>query len=282
MKRIAALFIALFLLTVPLAAWAEGGMPPVVVDDAGLLTDEEYDQLFTYAEEVSIRQATDVVVVTVNSLGGKTPLNYAADYFDYNGYGQGDDKAGIMLLLSMGERQWATLTTGWAIDVFSDRILEEMEGDFKPFLSSGQYYEAFRCFVSLSDMCLTQANQADVPPSQLPMPDFDAWRDEYYHLTPLSKAMDDAPYLAVIALVITVIVLIVMYSKMKSARPQRGARNYVRGGSLNVTRSREIFLYHTQTRVKVESESSGGGGRGGSSTFTSSSGSSHGGRSGSF
>ena len=50
-------------------------------------------------------------------------------------------------------------------------------------------------------------------------------------------------------------------------------------GSLDIMRSQDIYLYRTQTRVKIEKPSSSGGG---SSTFSSSSGRSHGGGGGKF
>ena len=39
--------------------------------------------------------------MTAGSLNGKTATKYADDYFDYNGYGLGNEKDGILLLISM-------------------------------------------------------------------------------------------------------------------------------------------------------------------------------------
>ena len=59
-----------------------------------------------------------------------------------------------------------------------------------------------------------------------------------------------------------------------------GAYQYVRQGSLQLTRVADIFLYHTTHRQRIERSSGGGGG--GSSVHISSSGSSHGGGGGKF
>ena len=88
-----------------------------------------------------------------------------------------------------------------------------------------------------------------------------------------------AATLMIAALVIAGIVLLVMTLGMKAARPQFNATQYVKDGSLDITRSQDIYLYRTQTRVKIEKPSNSGGG---SSTFTSSSGTSHGGGGGKF
>lgn len=80
---------------------------PLLVDDAGLLTAEESTALLEKLEEISQRQQNEVAIVTVNSLDGKTAQAYADDYYDYNGYGYGENDDGILLLISMGERKWA-------------------------------------------------------------------------------------------------------------------------------------------------------------------------------
>lgn len=58
---------------------------PRLADEADLLSSEEETALLENLDEISERQQCDVVVVTVNSLEGKTAEAYADDYFDYNG-----------------------------------------------------------------------------------------------------------------------------------------------------------------------------------------------------
>ena len=47
----------------------------------------------------------DAVIVTSNNLNGKSQQDYADDYFDYNGYGVGEDKSGLLLLIDMDDRK---------------------------------------------------------------------------------------------------------------------------------------------------------------------------------
>jgi uncharacterized protein len=71
-----------------------------------------------------------------------------------------------------------------------------------------------------------------------------------------------------------------MKSKLKTVRYKAEANSYVRPGSMNITVSRDLFLYRTvavSPKPKSNSDSDGG-----SSTHTSSSGSTHGGGGGSF
>ena len=94
------------------------------VDEAGLLTGSEGSDLLDQLNEISERQQVDVVVVTVDSLEGASATEYADDFYDLNGYGFGDEGDGILLLISMEERDWAISTSGFGITAFTDAGLE--------------------------------------------------------------------------------------------------------------------------------------------------------------
>ena len=72
-----------------------------------------------------------------------------------------------------------------------------------------------------------------------------------------------------------------MKSQLRSVAFQENAASYVREGSMNLTNSRELFLYRDVNRTERPKESSSSD-SGGSSTHTSSSGTTHGGGGGSF
>ena len=116
---------------------------PQLVDDAGLLDSSEEEELESELDEISERQQFDVVVVTVNSLEGKTPQDYADDFYDYNGYGYGSDHDGVLLLVSMEDRDWYMSTTGYGITAITDAGREYISDQFVPYLSDGEYLEAF-------------------------------------------------------------------------------------------------------------------------------------------
>ena len=88
----------------------EGRKLPRLVDDAGLLSQSEKYNLISSLDSISENRQLDVVVVTKNSLAGKTVEQYADDFFDYNGYGYGENDDGILLLPSMETREWAIST----------------------------------------------------------------------------------------------------------------------------------------------------------------------------
>ena len=88
-KRISVFLISILLcLACAFPVWA--GTVSRLDDQAGLLDAEQQESLSSTLDEISERDQVDVVVVTVNSLEGKTAQAYAEDYFIDHGYGQGE------------------------------------------------------------------------------------------------------------------------------------------------------------------------------------------------
>ena len=112
----------------------------MVADYAGVLSDEEAEALETKLEEISERQLCEVAVVTVNSLEGKTAAAYADDYYDQNGYGYGEADDGILLLVSMKDRDYAITTFAFGQTAFTDAGLEYIVEKFRPDLCEGIYH----------------------------------------------------------------------------------------------------------------------------------------------
>ncbi len=104
--------------------------------------------------EISSRQKLDVVIVTENGLGGKSIRDFADDYFDYNGYGYGKGKDGILLLVDMDSRNYWMSTRGYAIDVFTDARIDYIGGCFKDDLSAKKL---FRCLRHLRGINVTNS-----------------------------------------------------------------------------------------------------------------------------
>ena len=237
-----------------------------VQDAAKLLSSEERLNLQAKLDEISDRQQLDVVVVTTDSLDDRTAEAYADDMFDYGGYGYGDNRDGVLFLISMEERDWHISTRGYGITAFTDAGIRYIGKQMKPDLKAGNYAEAFDTYADLCDEFIAKArngNPYDV--KNLPR-------------EPLSFKW--IPISIVVGVVLAFIVVGMMKSKLKTVRNQAEANDYLKPGSLDVTQRRELFLYHTLTRTaKPKGDDSGSGG---SSTHTSSSGATHGGGGGKF
>lgn len=238
-----------------------------VVDMAELLSDSEKTALLSKLDEISERQKLDIVVLTVNTLDGKTPRDYADDFYDYNGYGFGENKDGILLLVSMEDRDWWISTTGYGITALTDAGIEYISEKFLSDLSDGDYAQAFTTYAELCDQFITQAKTGEsYDTGNMPKEPFNvAWN--------ILVAF-------VIGLVVAFVVTNIMKKQLKTVQLKSEANNYVKANSMILTENRDLFLYNQvsrRARPKETDNSSGG-----SSTHTSSSGTSHGGGGGKF
>ena len=242
-----------------------------VFDNAELLTQSEAEKLNEHLGALSEKYQFDIIVATVSSLGGKYVVNIADDFFDYGGFGYGEEKDGILLLLSIGDREWAISTSGYGKYVFTDAGLAYMEDIFRPYLSDGEYAKAFTKFGDLCGQFIKKAND-DTP----------------YDINHLPRKPLSISWILGAILIGTGIATVIMMgfrSQLKTVHYKAAASDYVRKGSFRMDRNEDVFLYQRTTRVpKPKNNNSGSGSRsfGGSSTHTSSSGNSHGGSHGKF
>ncbi len=237
-----------------------------VRDSAELLTESEESTLAAKLDEIRIRQKVDIVVVTTTTLNGQTPRDYADDYFDYNGFGYGENRDGVLLLISTEESDWYISTHGYAITVFTDAGIEYIGGQMRGDLSDGDFAGAFDTFARLSDEFITQAVDGGEPYDTSNMP-----------TEPLSLLW--IPISIAVGICVSFVIVGKMKSDLKTVRSQAAANNYMKDGSLSITESQDLFLYNTVSRTAKPKDTDSGGG---SSTHTSSSGSTHGGGGGKF
>ena len=279
MKRLFSLLclICLLCVTAGIPAMAVNGESfPNLLDGAELLSRDSEEDLNTLLNTISTRQRCAVYIVTVDSLGeyGDDVVSYADDVYDFYGLGYGENHDGILLLLSMGSRDWAISTCGYGLTAFTDYGQSLIMDDVLPFLSGGSYENAFRTFASRCDQYLTQAH-AGTPVDIGEEPK-----------EPLSSSW--IPLSLAIGFVIALMVTGSMKNQLTSVSAQSRAGQYVKKNSLALSDTRDTFLYRNVTRTAINQNTGSRGGSGGhsfgggSSSHISSSGVSHGGSHGKF
>lgn len=247
----------------------------LLVDDAGLLSDEEEAELRSYLGEVSILADMDVAVITTDYTGGVSIETYVADYYDSHDYAEDCS----IFAIDMGSRSWFMYGTGYASTVYTDYGIDYVWEQMYPDIAEGRYYNAFRTYGKLSVMLHDEAV------SGTPY--------DYVEEQPVT-ARRRFPWVSrlIFSLIVGVIVAWRMTRSMKKqlAAPsmQAGAADYVDRGSLALTQSQDLFLYKNVSRARkaevvnaAESHSSSSY-LGGSTSHTSSGGTSYTGHGGSF
>lgn len=144
----------------PITIFAEKAL---VFDDAMLFNQEEIISLENEANSLSKSYNMDIVIVTTDDTMDKTTMEYADDFFDYNGFGVGNEYDGILFLIDMDNGEAYISTSGIGIKYLTDERIEEILDDvFDNGLSDGDYYGATLGFISGTEKYL----KAGIPSDQ--------------------------------------------------------------------------------------------------------------------
>jgi len=232
-----------------------------VIDKANIIDDSQKMTLQAMSDNIKNKYGLETVIVTIESSGDQSSMAYADDYFDYNGYGVGDDHEGILLLVNFsneyGNREvWISTSGPRTISKYQpliDPILDEVA----PLLSNQDYTGASLEFLGIVDHVE------------------DTGKIKTYGERVGHMLTSPIPYLA--ALVIAAIATLALTYSSKSKVTTSG-RNYESSDSFKLTKERDDFINEHVTRQAIpKNNSSSGGG-----SHTGSSGSSHGGGGRSF
>ena len=220
----------------------------LVEDYADVLTDSEEADLLAKLEALGTANDIEVGVVTVDSYEGKDPQAFADDFYDYNGYGYGENDDGFIVVFNTGEgdgnRNLAISTHGKGIDLLTDMEIDVIIEMMITPIKNGDFAGAFDNFVSECE------NAVDTSVSLLAIP--------------LAIA---------IGFGLAFLIVKIQASKLKTVVQKADAADYV--GNVVLTYQNDQFMYRNVTSSpKVKSDSS--------STHTSSSGRTHGGGNKSF
>ena len=283
-KLISLVLLLCLLICLPCTALADSDT--LLFDYAGLLSGDEADSIAAALEDASREYGMTVAILTVDSLDGKSAEEYADDFYDDHGLGEGEDGDGLLLLVSMSERKWHISTKGYAIYAFPDFYLDSIGDDITPFLADGDCYSAFDTFIEDCRYYLAEDMEDEGYEDRR-----DNYSDEDFYdfsgvETNSGPRMIWIPIAIGVGLVVALIAMSIMKRGMKSVKMQSTAADYVRAGSFSLSESRDVFLYTTVSKTPrpKDDDQQGGIGAGGnfSSTHMSGGGSVHGGSGGSF
>lgn len=257
MRKLTAFFLML-LLIFSMAVSASAAETGYVFDDAGLLTSNEKLKLTIEAQSIAEEYGCGVYIVTVEDYRA---YGYASDVYDVTWgiyhdmeLGVGKERNGLILLLSMEDRDYATFVYGKVADyAFSDHALIKLENQFLDDFGNDDWYEGFDDYLTVSRDYLHRAAQGrPVRESPVPM----------------------ILIFLLLACIIAFIITGIFWSQMRNVKMQSSARAYASGQGLNLTVKLDNFTHQTVSRRKIDTSSSsgsrsrsGGGGHGRSGKF---------------
>jgi len=243
-----------------------------IIDNAGLIKASEIENIKKSLDKIASVYDFELVIVTEKSIGNKDPVAYADDFFDYNGYGittdrSGSDRDGCLFLIVMGsgvegERDYCFSTSGRGIRLFDYQkaAADKLEKSVVKRLKEEDWAGAFLAFIG-------------------------NW-EEFLDLDTKGRSYNFFYKWDLILIIVSIILSFIAGSiivnrwkrDMDTAIAKTEADIYIVPGSLSFTKQQDNFLYSRVTKTERPKSSSGSGG----GIHTSSSGRSHGGRSGKF
>ncbi|MCI5827323.1 MAG: TPM domain-containing protein [Lachnospiraceae bacterium] len=236
---------------------------PFMVDNAGLLSTEDAASIESQLTDLGQKYDMHFVIVTDEDPDISSAMEVADDFFDYNGYGVGDDRSGVLLYINMSTHDVWISTRGFGITAFTDAGINYILDQLVSGLGDEAYYETFETYITLCDDFMIQAlNGTPYDVDHMPSEPF-PW------IGGLIMCM-------ALGAIVGLIYVLILRGQLKSVAPNESAEDYMVKGSMHMTNSREFFLYRTVSKTARPQENSSGGG-GGSTTHTSSSGATHGG-----
>ena len=213
-----------------------------VTDAAGLLSESEMSELENEAEAVSARYGVGVYIVTIDDYHDYSPDDvFTATYGIYHEYtmGEGENRDGIMLLLSMANRDWAMFVYGENAEyAFNEYGQEKLEEVFLDDFAENDWYDGFEDYIEECDTYLQKA-AAGKP----------------VHKSPVGAII----FVSLMASFIAFIAVGCVWSSMKNVAKKKTANSYI-SGEVILTGKSDNFTHRTVTRHKIESSSSSSGG----------------------
>ena len=230
-----------------------------VEDYAGILTEEELAELDAMAISASAQYGCGIYVVVLEDYTDFSDVSvYDAAtnlYSDYSyGLGEGDD--GIMLLLSMADRDYSLITYGDSANyAFCDYAKNKLSDAFLDNFAEDDWYGGIYDYITVSDEYITMAI-AGTPMNEENDPDG-------------GSLLVKVGFIVLLPLLIARIVCMVFRGQMKPVKKQTAAKEYLTCNVEYTNRSGH-FSHTTEIRTplpKADDFQSGGGFSGKSGKF---------------
>ena len=278
----------LMLFALPGKAFAATTDAARVVDNAGILTEEEAAGFENELRALSDQYDMEFVLFFEDSTpssyygsyGSEHVMYYCADLLDYGGYAND----GLALLVTVQDREWTLVTEGKGDSIFYQSVQDDLSNALLDYLKDSDYAGASSRYVSFVEERMdryTNPPQVSTETTEEYESDTGSWgilseiRACFFFMgTYIGYILASAAATGLIAALIKVAKL---KGELHSVENNNTAGNYMVADSMNISSSGDTFLYRTETRTRIvhnDSDSSG--------SFTGSSGDTHTGSHGSF
>ena len=231
-----------------------------IFDLSDQLSYEEWAELEARASDISQRHGCGVYAAFVDDFteygGGNDVYKTTYQLYHASELGMGADRDGIIILLSMDDRDYAMFVYGDHAEYAFDRYgQKELEDAFLGYFGDNDWYGGVSHYLDTCDEYLTRAEEGKpVRKNTLPI---------YIIVVAASCAIAGG-------------ICLMLKWQLKTVHKKAEANEYVAAGGLNLTKQYDRYTHTTETRRKIHDDSdsdsgtsscSGGGGSGRSGKF---------------
>ncbi len=236
----------------------ERSLPYYVSDVAGLLSSEQRQKLESTAEHLSAEYGCGVYLVILDDYrrydnGSDSFWDFSQGFYSQYHMGLGEENTGILLLMSMEERDYSLLAYGSAAHyAFTDYGKKALENQFLDDFRRNDWYSGFSDYVSGCGELLKYAAEGNP---------LDMTQSEY----PVSDGGLNPIFIILPPILIALLICEGMRRQMKPVSEKRSADEYVLEDSFRLSSKRDVFLRRSVHRMVIAEPSHRSGGGGGTS-----------------
>ena len=264
------------------------GTTQYLYDSAELMSSDEQDYVNEYLAELSQSLNFDIIAVTTYGYSQSDITSFADDFYDYGGFGYGEDHDGVIFVIDMQGREFVLVTTGYGTEAITDYGENLIYDAMYDNIRNGDYVTAFteNYADTVKDFVDMARDGASVDVDTPGHDGYDWYQEpDSYDPEPPNKGVD--PGMVAGAGGISAVVGVGagfassqrQKSRLKTVRKKTQANSYARRDSLVITGKRDRFLYSNVavTPRPKHNDNNNGGHRGGTTIHMGSSGTPHGG-----
>lgn len=260
MRKIKTIFLTVIFSLLFVQAWADVIQDKTISpiqDNAEILTSSEYASLFQMSNSLINNYCFGFYIVTVDSMedfGYYSIEDFSEYIYNYYDFGYGSDRDGVMLILSMEDRDYDICAHGaMGHRTFTDYGKDKLaKNSFLPYFKNDNWAEGFEAFLIKAAEYYEYSDEGepvDVNSS---------------HSSSSISFQEFLPSIGIaflIALVIGLVVCFAIRSTMKSVKLAKAANDYIDKKSVGFTERSDMFTHRDVVRHKIEkpsNHSSGG------------------------
>lgn len=240
---------------------------PNVYDEADIFTDREELEILNKCDEIIDRYNLDIAVVVFSKSYGSL-METADAIYDENGYGCGDDSSGSLLYICMdkSDRGWWTTACGSAEKYYTEDNINYIDDNLYNYMASGRYGDGVLLYLDLVDELYANGKfNINEGYAENPGPNIEYSHEESITERLLSGLIAGAGF----GVAAGVISLSIAKKSMVSVATANYAGEYLDRSSFNMNIVRDIFLFRTSHRTRIQQNNNSSGSHpGGRSSFS--------------